>query len=111
VDIVDDSVYWTFEDLQSSAEKKLTNQIAFSVKETYSNGLQYVFTDATAFVGSKWEMFLEGLETQNIQYDNRLGIYRSGAGYGKLHNHGGAFRLASGKKNYLNTLYTAIEDL
>ena len=56
-------------------------------------------------------MFLEGLETQNIQYDNRLGIYRSGAGYGKLHNHGRAFRLASGKKNYLSSLYTTIEDL
>ena len=56
-------------------------------------------------------MFLQGIESENIQYDHRLGIYRSGKSKGKLHNHGGAFRLVSGRKDYLNTLYAAIEPL
>ena len=60
---------------------------------------------------SRWESFLSGIENQNIQYDNRLGIYRSGKSYGKLHNHGGAFRLASGKRNFLRTLYETYEEL
>ena len=56
-------------------------------------------------------MFLKGIETENIQYDHRLGIYRSGKSKGKLHNHCGAFRLVSGRKDYLKSLYLAIENL
>ena len=111
-ELFDDSVYWTFKHLRSALENKLTNQIAFTVQETLSLGrLQYVFTGATAYAGVQWESFLSGIENQNIQYDNRLGIYRSGKSYGKLHNHGGAFRLASGKRNFLRTLYETYEEL
>ena len=110
--LYDDRVYWDFSCLKKRFEEKLNYQIAFSWDKLEINGdLKFAYRDAIAYLGGSWEMFLQGIESENIQYDHRLGIYRSGKSKGKLHNHGGAFRLVSGRKDYLNTLYAAIEPL
>ena len=108
----DERVYWDFCCLKKRFEEKLRYQIAFSWEKKEINGeVKFIYRDAIAYLDGSWEMFLQGIETENVQYDHRLGIYRSGKSKGKLHNHGGAFRLVSGRKDYLKSLYSSIENL
>jgi hypothetical protein len=46
--------------------------------------------------------FLKILESGSIQFDIRIGVYKSGKNYGKPHDHGSGFRI---KKESLYGLY------
>lgn len=53
------------------------------------------YTDCTVFVGGSFENFMKLLNSGKIQYDIRIGSYKTpGKNYGKVHDHGSGFRIA-----------------
>lgn len=100
---IDDSVYYSFENLRK-AIKKIEN-LAFVTADTKKvNGQEYFhFTKATIFSGFKsFKNFLDLLERGCIMYDIRIGAYKSGKNKGKTHDHGSGFRI---KREDMKKLY------
>lgn len=99
-------VYWTFEDLQKSAQK-ITHLVLFSYEQKIENSIRYLkFLNAFFFYHFSFEFFIEMLKKGDIQFDIRIGEYNSGANKGKAHDHGSGFRIDRTKiaKLYLHSI-------
>ena len=95
--LIDGSVYWSFEDLQK-ASLKLKNTFVVSAEETKIDGLiHFRYVSGKAFVGFRFKNLINLIKEGLARYDNRLGIYRTGPKAGSKHNHGGGIRLLSTK--------------
>ena len=58
---------------------------------------QFRFTQCKLFHGGSFERFLGLMNRGKIQYDIRIGSYKTpGKSYGKVHDHGSGFRIARG---------------
>ena len=58
---------------------------------------QFRFTQCKLFHGGSFERFLGLMNSGKIQYDIRIGSYKTpGKNYGKVHDHGSGFRIARG---------------
>lgn len=94
-DIIDDTVFWTFESLRS-ASKKLKNTLVLKAEESLIDGkVHFKYVSANAYINFDFKKLIELIRVGKARYDNRLGIYRSGKNIGKEHNHGGGIRLVS----------------
>ncbi len=88
-------VYWHFDAIKKGLQK--TNKlmvIKSDIKERDANRY-FKFTQCRVYLQVEMEKFLKTLTDDFIQFDIRLGIYRSGKNEGKYHNHGGGFRIKS----------------
>jgi len=93
--LIDDSVYWSFNDLQRACAK-LKNTFVVTAEEKQINGQTYFhYLTGQAFIGFRFDYLITALKEGFARYDNRLGIYRSGVYKGRKHNHGGGIRLVS----------------
>ena len=58
---------------------------------------EFCFTECKLFYGGTFERFLALMNDGKIQYDIRIGSYKTpGKRYGKVHDHGSGFRIARG---------------
>ncbi len=95
LNILDNSVYWDFKDIINGT-KKLNNLFVVKADEkTIGDKVHFQYPTASVFIDYIGDQnFINLLASGVIRYDNRLGIYRTGAKTGLAHNHGGAFRIA-----------------
>lgn len=96
--LIDDSIYWSYENLKLRWDDKLKNTIFLNAKVKNENGIEYFFYEgATVMVGSKFNDFLNCIDKGLITYDPAHDVYKSGINIGKPHNHGGKFRFKKNK--------------
>ncbi|MCY4561959.1 MAG: MvaI/BcnI family restriction endonuclease [Flavobacteriaceae bacterium] len=101
-------VYWNFIDIEKGLRKIDKLIVVSADKESIDSKTHFKFTKCRLFLQLEFDRFLESLRNGLIQFDIRLGIYKSGKNAGKYHNHGGGFRI---KPKNLNLLYRYSADL
>lgn len=85
--------YYTFQDLKN-ATNKLTNLFVVTAETKIVKSKEFFhFTNAKMYFGFQFDKFIEKLEKGFIQYDIRMGYYKSGDSKGKPHDHGSGFRI------------------
>lgn len=102
--VLDKSIYWSFEDIAIGADK-LKNMIIVDAEVKEIDGNHYFkYTDATILYDYYGHNnFIDLLEQGFVRYDNRLGVHGPQTSHpGTPHNHGGGFRIA---KNQIDKLY------
>jgi len=93
--IFDDVIYYTFEDLEK-AFKKCKSIAAVGADHKEIDGKEHFhFTDVTIWYLIGIENLINAIERGYVLIDIRLGVFRSGEKYGKLHDHGTGFRINS----------------
>lgn len=101
--LIDDSVGYTYEKLEKKLYSKLNSLFYVSADRRFVNGIEeFHYTDATIYTNPSFERFLNILEDGHVQYDIRIGSYKSGKNYGKPHDHGSGFRV---REDYILELY------
>lgn len=101
-DMLFDEVYWEFEDLERGLSKLNKLFVVSAEQKTIDDVYHYHYNSGTVFLDIDFNEFLKILENGSIQFDIRIGVYKSGKNYGKPHDHGSGFRI---KKESLYGLY------
>ncbi|MGK4166580.1 MvaI/BcnI family restriction endonuclease [Ligilactobacillus salivarius] len=93
--IIDTSVYWTFEDLAKHIERKLGKVVIVDAEvDKRKDGTYYKYVNATFISKITVEAIISALESGYMKIDNRIGRYKSGKNIGKTHDHGTGFRVS-----------------
>lgn len=94
--------YYSFKDLKLSIQK-LNKLFVVTADTRIIDGEEYFhYTKAEVFLNFSFAKFIDMIAEAKIQYDVRIGSYKSGTNFGKPHDHGSGFRIS--RKN-LNLLY------
>lgn len=99
-----DYAYWEKETIVKAIKKKYKiNQVVFAEAECKGTGLneEFRFVRATLASGIDGDKVFKLIKDGKIVVDLRLGSYKSGPNYGKVHDHGTAFRITSNNRQYL----------
>lgn len=102
--IIDDSIHWTYGDLEGALNKKL--QALFYVSadtRKVKDKEEFHYTEATIYLNPKFDKLLELIDDGKMMIDIRIGSYKSGKSKGKTHDHGTGFRI---KPTDLELLYS-----
>lgn len=94
--LIDDSVYYTYDDLEYALKNKLKNLffVFATCKHDEESGKElFHFSSAEIYETPSLENFLTLLDEGKIMYDIRIGSYKSGRNIGKPHDHGSGFRI------------------
>lgn len=94
--LIDDSVFYTYEDLDFALKNKLKNLffVFAACKNDEESGKElFHFASAEIYETPSLENFLTLLDEGKIMYDIRIGSYKSGRNIGKPHDHGSGFRI------------------
>lgn len=92
--IVDDSVYWTYNDLQTQINKKLETIAIISAESRIHDGKkQYKYNVIDIVTGLSVDCLVEAIKAGDLKVDIRIGAYQSGIKKGKTHDHGTGFRI------------------
>lgn len=109
-EIIDKSVYYSYDDIRKILKQKLKDLFYVSAKRKYENNNEYFyFSDAEIYSEPSFENFLQMLDNGDIMYDIRIGSYGSGKNYGKAHDHGSGFRIKEEKIKELYSKHKTIE--
>jgi hypothetical protein len=101
-------VYWDFEQLRKGLNKLNKLFVVSANQKTINSIYHYHYNKGTVYLNINFNQFLKILEEGHIQFDIRMGVYKSGKNYGKPHDHGSGFRI---KKESLKGLFETIIDL
>lgn len=108
--ILDKSVGYTFEEIEETLKNKLENLFYVSAKRQKSGGTElFLFHKADVYMCPSIERFINLLQEGAIMYDIRIGSYKSGANYGKAHDHGSGFRILPQSLGKLFTYHEEVE--
>ena len=108
--ILDKSVGYTFEEIEETLKNKLENLFYVSAKRQKSGGTElFLFHKADVYMHPSIERFINLLQEGEIMYDIRIGSYKSGANYGKAHDHGSGFRILPQSLGKLFTYHEEVE--
>ena len=94
--VIDTNIYWTFDDLNECITKKLKALfVVFANSRKIKSMEEFHFTKAIVYYNLKFEKFISNLNAGHIQFDVRIGAYKTlgRANYGKPHDHGSGFRV------------------
>lgn len=92
--LVDDHVFWSFEDLHVQLEKKLKKiAIVIGNKKEESGKVYYKYNNIQLVTGLNIDRLILAIENGDIKIDIRIGAYKSGVKKGKTHDHGTGFRI------------------
>lgn len=106
--MVDDIFYYTFSDIKSGLAK-LNNLFVVTAETKIINSEEYFhYTKAKIYLNLKFNKFIEMIEQGFIQYDIRIGMYKSGINIGKPHDHGSGFRVSRKDLQYLYNKFIEI---
>ena len=88
------NVYYDYSILKSILIKKL-NIVAFvSTEHKTENGIEHFhFNKCKVYYKCDFENFISLIRQDKIMYDIRIGSYKTGSNYGKVHDHGSGFRV------------------
>ena len=108
--ILDKSAGYTFEEIEETLKNKLENLFYVSAKRQKSGGTElFLFHKADVYMHPSIARFINLLQEGEIMYDIRIGSYKSGANYGKAHDHGSGFRILPQSLGKLFTYHEEIE--
>lgn len=108
--ILDKSTGYTFEEIEETLKKKLENLFYVSAKRQKSKDAElFLFHKADVYMHPSIERFINLLQEGDIMYDIRIGSYKSGANYGKSHDHGSGFRILPQSLGKLFTYHEEVE--
>lgn len=106
--ILNSNIHYTFNDIIDST-KKLDKLFVVTADTKVKRGKEYFhFKNATLFIGFNFDKFLNLIEQGKIQYDIRIGAYRSGQNKCKPHDHGSGFRI---DRDSIKALYKTVIEL
>lgn len=106
-EIIDDSIYYTFEDLKQIIETKCEHIAFINADTKVENGKEYFFfKEATLLKDLTFKRFIQFVKEGLIVYDIRIGVYGMGANKGKTHDHGSGFRVL---KNNISRVFKVEE--
>jgi len=94
--IIDKNIYWSFDDLKRSINKKLKALFVVLAETKIENGFEYFhYTEANVYLNIKFSKFLKAIESRSIMFDIRIGAYKTQGrpNFGKPHDHGSGFRI------------------
>lgn len=102
-------IYWTYDVLNSILQNKIHNIGFVEADRKKENGKEYFkFSKLTLLLRPSLNKFIENIKNGTIQFDIRIGVYRSGKNIGKSHDHGSGFRIS--KKDFFK-LYDIVEEI
>lgn len=94
-DSISKEIYWKFESI-SKYSQKIKDLLLVSAEHTNIDGeLYFSYHTATLYYNFSFDKFIDAIENGKIQFDIRIGYYKSGKNIGKVHDHGSGFRIAS----------------
>ena len=93
--VVDKNVYWNFQDLQTSYEKKFNKAIFINADVLKKNGIEYFHYKEALLIEPTFEEFISGIKNGLVRFDHKFDIDRSGPTEGQQHDHGSGFRVDS----------------
>lgn len=101
--LINDEAGYTYKKLEEKLYSKLNNLFFINAERRFVNGIEeFKFTDALIYTRPSFERFLDIMDDGRVQYDVRIGSYKSGSKYGKPHDHGSGFRV---REDYILSLY------
>lgn len=105
--IIEESAYWDFDILKEKFIRKLTYLALVSVDKKTINGLTLFKYNTLNFYKSKdFSTFINLLENGFIKVTFKLGIFRNGKRFGKIHDRGVSFSI---EEQNVNKLFDYIE--
>jgi hypothetical protein len=108
-EITDDSVHWTYKELENALTKKLNALFYVNAETRKVDGLEeFHYTKAKIFLNVSLENLLKLIDDGKLMVDIRIGSYKSGKNKGKTHDHGTGFRI---KPSDLGLLYAETFDI
>lgn len=92
--LVDNSVYWTFEDLEKSIQRKLPTLAVVSAESKIESGIKYYKYNEVNFLTDFSVINLaNAIKDGVVLIDIRIGAYKTGKNAGRTHDHGTGFRI------------------
>ena len=103
------NVYYDYSILKSILIKKL-NIVAFvSTEHKTENGVEHFhFNKCKVYYKCDFENFISLIRQDKIMYDIRIGSYKTGSNYGKVHDHGSGFRV---KRENMSDVFDSVIDV
>ncbi len=101
--LIEKEIYYSFEDIENSICKLKNLFIVYADTIIKRKKEHFHFTNAEIYLNFNITKFYKLIESGIIQYDIRIGTYKSGANFGKAHDHGSGFRISP---QFINELYT-----
>lgn len=88
-------IYWEYQTLHNILCKKLKNLCLVQANSKKENGTEYFMYNQNFVVLSNplVENFISLIKSGDIQFDIRIGTYKTGKNAGKTHDHGSGFRI------------------
>ena len=102
--VLPDNIHYNYATLRHIVEQKCQN-IAYINAETriVEGHEQFKYNSAVLLTGLSFDRFINLVNQGLILYDIRIGSYKSGANFGKIHDHGSGFRV---KKADIERVFT-----
>ena len=108
-ELEDINIYYDYSILESIILKKLGIVAFILTKNKKINGEEFFhFDECFIYYKCKFQKLLSLIEDDKIQYDIRIGSYKSGKNFGKIHDHGSGFRV---KKENFSELFDSVIDI
>lgn len=94
MNLLENDVYWNFQDLKSRLERKLTYLAFIKAWPNTIKGIQYYKYYDIAFYKLKgFNYFLELIESGIINVTFKIGVFRNGNRIGEIHDRGTGFEI------------------
>ena len=107
---IDTEIYWTYDKLEEIMETKIKNIGFVQAKTKKENNTEsFKYEKLTVLMNPNINKFIESINDGTIQFDIRIGTYRSGKNKGKPHDHGSGFRISKNKFHKLFDIVEVIE--
>ncbi len=92
--VLPDRIYYDYATLRFIVEQKCQNIAYINAESRVVNGHEeFKYNNAVLLTGLSFEKFIDGVNQGLILYDIRIGSYKSGRNFGKIHDHGSGFRI------------------
>lgn len=100
--LLDDSVYWNFEEIEERLYKKLKYLAIINASKKRENGKDYYHYKSIDFYKLKdFATFLKLIEIGIICVEFHIGVFREGKRKGEIHDRGTSFRIKESNITYL----------
>ncbi len=92
--LIDNSIYWDYDELKEMLERKLENLAIFLVEKKKINLKNYyIFNNMFFYHLKNFDTFISEIENGNIFITINIGVYKYGYRIGQFVDHGCSFRI------------------
>lgn len=107
-ELIDDTTFWPLDLIECRFLGKCSTLAFINARKRYDDGHQAFFYHTLKIMKSKsFDVFIDLIEKGIITIDFKIGIFKTKENFGKIHDHGTAFRIA--EKN-LGLLFDVVYD-